>query len=46
MAARAQGYSLLLSDICYTLPHTILISLPPVSRPYDCVRFERMAHPV
>ena len=46
MAARTQGYSLLLSDICYTLPHTILISLPPVTRPYDCVRFERMAHPV
>ena len=46
MAARTLGFSLHFSDIRYTLPYNILISFSHVTRPINCARFERVAHPV
>ena len=46
MAARTLGFSLYLSDICYTLSHNFLISFSHVAWPINCARFERVAHPV
>ena len=42
MAAKTSGFSLLLSDICYTLSRNRLISLPPVTGPFDRIRHERV----
>jgi len=42
MAARTAGFSLLLSDIRYTLSRNRLISLPPVTGPSECVPQERV----
>jgi hypothetical protein len=45
MAARTSGFSLRLSDICYTLSHNCSISLPPVPRTFVRGRLERVVHP-
>jgi len=45
MAARTSGFLLLLSDICYTLSHNCLISLPPVPGAFIRGRLERVVHP-
>jgi len=42
MAARTSGFSLFLSDICYTLSHNCLILLPLVPGTYDRARSERV----
>ena len=46
MAARTSGFSLHLSDICYTLSNHFLISFLHVTRPFDSVLYERVTHPV
>jgi len=46
MAARTPGFSLYISDICYTLPYNFLISFSHAARLINCARFERVAHPV
>lgn len=44
MAARAQGFSLFLSDICNTPSRNFIFSLPPAAGSLDCDRFQRVAH--
>jgi hypothetical protein len=46
MAARAPGFSLYLSDICYILLQTLLISQPTAAGPFDCDWLESVVHPV
>ncbi len=43
MAARTNGYSLFLSDICYIPSRNFLISLPSVAGSLDRDRFQRVA---
>jgi hypothetical protein len=45
MAAKTSGFSLLLSDICYTLSRNCLISLPPVSGTIARAWPERVVQP-
>jgi hypothetical protein len=44
MAARTQGYSLFLSDICYTPSRNFLFSLPPVARSLGRDCYQRVAN--
>ena len=46
MAARTQGFSLFLSDICYAHSHKLSISNPPFAGTFTCGRHKRVAHPV
>ena len=46
MAARIPGFSLYLSDICYILLQTFLISLPPAAGPFDCDWLESVVYSV
>lgn len=46
MAARTLGFSLYLSDICYILSQTLLISLPPAVGPYERDWLESVVYPV
>jgi hypothetical protein len=45
MAARAQGFSLLHSYICYTFTHNITILKPPFFRTSDCGLPKRVVNP-